>query len=199
MMAKYMLFGVLIIVLACGVSVSFAQETTAEQAQKAEQEAWMKASTPGVHHQHLKANVGSWEYTSKMWTDPSAPAVESKGTCERTMILGDRFLREDFAGDFMGMPFQGIGITGYDNVAKMYRTVWIDNMSTALMTGEGQCSDDGKTLEMVSGYIDAVSGKPGTLRSVSTVTGPGKLMVEYYGTGPDGEEFKAMEFAYTRK
>ena len=30
----------------------------------------------------------------------------------------------------MGMPFEGIGRTGYDNVTGKYWSTWIDNMST---------------------------------------------------------------------
>jgi hypothetical protein len=31
------------------------------------------------------------------------------------MILGGRFLQQEFAGEMMGGTFLGIGLTGYDN------------------------------------------------------------------------------------
>jgi hypothetical protein len=34
----------------------------------------------------------------------------------------------------MGMPFEGLGYTGYDNVKKQYFGTWIDSMSTGIMT-----------------------------------------------------------------
>jgi hypothetical protein len=189
---------VLAFLLGAAVVPAIAQEGTEAQAQ-AEQDAWMKAAQVGIHHAHLKALAGSWEYTSKMWESPSAPPTESKGTCERSMILGDRYLYEDYKGDFMGMPFNGIGITGYDNINEQYQSAWMDNMSTAIMTGSGTCSDDGKKLTMKMFYTDPMTKKTGTMRMVSTLTDPTTQLSEYYGEGPDGTEFKMMEFTMTRK
>lgn len=195
---KIALYCLLIAALACGAAVSFAQEPEPDE-MAAMQEAWMKAMTPGVHHKHLQATAGDWEYKSKMWMDPAAPPTESEGTCKREMILGGRYLREEYSGVFMNMPYKGIGITGYDNLAEEYRSVWIDNMGTAVMTGSGQCSDDGATLTLEMEYIDAMTMEPATMRAVMKLLAPDKMVAEYYGAGPDGEEFKAMEFVFTRK
>ncbi|MGH9360841.1 MAG: DUF1579 family protein, partial [Thermoanaerobaculia bacterium] len=65
-------------------------------------EAWMKVAAPGEAHKALEPMVGDWETHSKFIMSPEAPAMESKGTCKRTMILGGRFLQEELTGDFMG-------------------------------------------------------------------------------------------------
>ena len=170
-----------------------------KKSQHAMQEAWMKAATPGMHHEHLQAMIGSWEYTSKMWMDPAAPPTESMGTCERKMILGGRYLYEEFKGDAMGMPFEGIGITGYDNIEEQYKSIWIDNMGTTIMVGNGKCADEGKILKMEMEYTDPMSGKLTKAWTVSTMTDPNKHLFEYHGMSPDGKKYKMMEIMYTRK
>jgi hypothetical protein len=193
------MFGLLVILLVVLTAAPFAQEASKEEMQAAAQEAWMKAAQPGEHHQHLADLVGSWEYISKMWVDPAAPPTESTGSCERTMILDGRYLHEDFTGNFMGMPFKGIGITGYNNVEEKYTAIWMDNSSTTLMAGAGTCSDEGKTLKVEMEYMDVMTKQTAIMRFVARLVEPNKQHIEYYGTGPDGKEFKMMEFVYTRK
>ena len=41
---------------------------------------------------------------------------KSSGTMHNEMILGDRFLKQEYEGTMMGMPFHGGGLVGYDNV-----------------------------------------------------------------------------------
>lgn len=176
-----------------------AQEKGKTPAQEEIEKAMMKAAQPGEHHKHLEAWIGSWTFDSKMWMAPGAPPTESKGTCERKMIFGGRYLYEEFKGEAGGMPFEGLGITGYDNVAGMYRTFWIDNMGTTMMTGTGQCGNDGKVLEMKLQYTDPMTGGEQTARTVSTMESADKQTFEYYGKGPDGKEFKMMEIVYERR
>ncbi len=38
----------------------------------------------------------------------------------------------------MGMPFEGMGIDGYDNLAKQYVSTWVDNMGTGIMNIDRQ-------------------------------------------------------------
>src|SRR4051812_38812448 len=62
--------------------------------EKALMEAMMKAATPGEQHKKLAELAGSWEFTMKMWFDPSKSATESKGTSESKAIMGGRYLEE---------------------------------------------------------------------------------------------------------
>src|SRR5262249_52979692 len=74
----------------------------------------MKLATPGPYHEMLKKFAGSWKTETKMWMGPGEPQV-SEGTAEASMILGGRFLKQEAKGNFMGQPFEGFGLTGYDN------------------------------------------------------------------------------------
>ena len=48
----------------------------------------------------------------------------------------------------MGMPVNGIGYTGYDNMNKKYTMLWIDNSSTAMFLADGNFDQTGNVLTM---------------------------------------------------
>jgi hypothetical protein len=163
----------------------------------AAQQAMMAAVMPGEHHEHMKKLVGNFDYTIKMWMDPSQPPQESTGKRSAEMILGGRYLVEKFTGTFMGMPFEGIGTLAYDNVQKKYVSTWIDNMGTGVMTSTGSC--DGKGAWNMSGDMaDPMSGAMVKTRSVTKVVDDNTLVMEMYMPGADGKEFKMMEITARR-
>jgi len=84
--------------------------------QKAEMEAYMKAGTPGAPHQALASSAGSYDLKIKSWHEPGGPAMEDTGTATRAMALDGRVLVEEVNSSMMGTPFNGHGMTGYDNV-----------------------------------------------------------------------------------
>ncbi len=103
--------------------VSLAQDPSKKEMsaeEKAAMEAMMKAATPGDAHKNLARMVGRWDATVKMYAQPGAPAQVSTGTSVNKLVLGGRWVQESFDGNFMGMPFSGIGYTGYDNLKKQY-------------------------------------------------------------------------------
>ena len=71
------------------------------------------------------------------------PPSEMKGTSECKWVLGNRYLHMTFKGDFSGMPFEGRGVLGYDNVRKTYFGAWIDNFSTGIMNSVGELDSTG--------------------------------------------------------
>jgi hypothetical protein len=154
-------------------------------------QAMMTAMTPGEHHEHMKKLVGNYNYTIKMWMDPAAPPTESTGKRTAEMILGGRFLEEKFTGNFMGMPFEGIGLMGYDNINKQYVGTWMDNMSTGIMDMHGTC--DSGTWNMTGESTDPMTGKKMTTRSVTKVVDDNTFTMEMFGPGADGKEVKMME------
>ena len=50
--------------------------------------------------------------------DPTKAPTESVGTVERELMLGGRVLAEKVRSTYMNKPFEGYGLTGYDNVSK---------------------------------------------------------------------------------
>lgn len=161
-------------------------------------EVYQKLGTPGAPHKMLASLAGTWATKSKGWMDPDKPPMESEGTCAQKMLLGGRYLQQEYSGDMMGAPFSGIGIMGYDNHTKRYVSTWIDSMSTGIYLFEGEATPDGKTITQESCYDDPVKG-PMTWRSVTKIVDRDTLLFEMYGIDKTGRKDKMMEITYTRK
>jgi hypothetical protein len=163
-------------------------------------EAWMKAGTPGEFHKALEPLNGDWTTESTFWMAPGAEAQQSKGECKRKWILGGRFLEEKVTGSFGGMSFEGFGLLGYDNLKKQYVDVWVDSMSTMILSTTGSTDETRKTFTFTGQYDDPMTGqKNKSMRLVHKIQGPDKHTMLMYETGPDGKEFKSMEMVFTRK
>ncbi len=159
---------------------------------------YKKLGTPGAFHKVLASMAGSWNTKIKSWMEPNKPPMESTGTCEQKMLLGGRFLQQEFTGEMMGNTFTGVGVTGYDNHTKKYVSTWIDSMGTAILYFEGTASRDGRTITQESRYDDPVKG-PMKWRSVIRIVDDNTHVFEMYSTDKSGKEEKMMEITYTRK
>lgn len=80
------------------------------------QTAWHQAATPGDAHQALAPFVGNWKTKVTMWMNPNAQPNVSTGQSAAAWILGGRFIKENFEGNAMGQPMNGMGLLGYDNI-----------------------------------------------------------------------------------
>jgi hypothetical protein len=176
--------------------------------QKPDMAAMMKAMSkwvdPNDNHKKLAPLVGSWDVTVRMWMagpgqPPSAQPSESKATAEKKFVLGDRFVQEDFKGDFMGRAFVGQGMTGYDNAKQKYVNTWYDNMSTGVVVSEGTMDPTAKELTMASSGFDPMVQKQKNYRVVMHIESDKKHSMEWFEKGEGGKEFKSMECIFTRK
>jgi len=161
-------------------------------------EAMMKAAMPGPAHKALDGMVGSWDTKVTSWMMPGGDPMTSAGTSENKWVMGGRYVEQRFKGDMMGMPFEGLGYSGYDNVKKQYFGTWIDNMSTGMMTSVGT-GGDAKTMNFKGTYADPMTGKDVTCDEKVTMVDADHMIFEMWGPGPDGKNFKMMEIAYSRK
>ncbi|HSN87413.1 MAG TPA: DUF1579 domain-containing protein [Thermoanaerobaculia bacterium] len=175
------------------------KETAPPGMDQAAMEAMMKAMAPGENHKHIARFAGDWTFTNKMWMDPSQPPAESSGTMHGEMILGGRYVEATWKGNMMGMPFEGRGTHGYDNLSKQYVSTWIDNMATGIMYSTGTCDAAGKRCEDKGDMMDPMTGQKSYMRSVTTWTSDKSFTMEMYGPGPSGQEVKMMEFVVTKK
>lgn len=156
-------------------------------------------ATPGPEHKQLEAKVGKWHGKGKFWMDPAGPAMESPIDTEYTMAMGGRFLTDTTKSDMMGMPFEGHGMNGFDNVTKKYVSTWVDNMGTGIMYMEGSYDAASKTLTMTGNMTDPAAGKPTPVKMITKDTDANSFVMEMHCTNPkDGKLFKCMEISYTR-
>src|SRR5262249_30297250 len=150
------------------------------------------ACTPGAAHKALEPLVGEWSAEVKMWMAPDGPPTISKGTAKSTWTLKERFVQEEFNGEFMGKPFHGISFTGYDNVRQKYRSVWLDDMSTTIVTSEGDADADGKVITFGGDYSCAMTGdKHKACKQVVRIVSRDKRVFEMYDPAQGGS--KTME------
>lgn len=159
-----------------------------------------EVATPAPEHQWLASLAGEWEAEARCYkagtdTDP----MITKGTCSDRMILGGRFLQEEFQGDMMGKSFHGIGLTGYDKFNKKFVSTWIDDMGTGILVSEGSRDASGNVLTMEGKMDDPMTGeKAKPMRLVTRIIGPDKHIFEMHDLGL-GEKSKVMEITYVRK
>ena len=175
-----------------------AEHPTPEQ-MKEMMEQWIKLGKPGEMHEYLARFVGKWDTVMKMSMGPGAPTQETKGTADFRTIFGGRFLLHESKGTLMGMPTEGMGITGYDNFRNRFEGVWIDGMATTMLTFSGQLDPSGKVLTLY-GEMD----EPGLkmvgrmVKYVTRVIDGDKFVFEIYdlAAGPD---HKVFDITYTRR
>lgn len=191
-MKKVLLFAA---VLALGTT-TFAQSA---DDQAAMQEKWMNHMTPGDMQAMLAKQNGVWEAKSKMWMAPGMDAMEATGTMTTDMNLGNRYQQSTYKSEIMGMPFEGISTTAYDNTRKIFINTWIDNTGTSIMYSEGKWNEKTKSIEFMGNATDPMAGRAMPFREVLTMIDDNHYKMEMYNAMEDGEMFKSMEIMYTRK
>lgn len=159
---------------------------------------YQELATPGAPHELLGRMAGSWSVTSRCCMEAGSSPLESTGSSEQKMILGGRFLSQEFSGDMMGSPFSGIGFTGYDNHSGKYVSTWMDTMGTGIYYFEGTAEADGKTIVQSCEYDDPVRG-PFTWRNVTRIIDDDTLEFKMFSIDKSGKEEQMAEMTYTRK
>jgi hypothetical protein len=132
-----------------------------------------EAVKPGPEHAQLKKMEGVWETTMKMGP------MESKGTATYKMDLGGLWLLSQFEGDIGGQKFSGRGADSYDPARKKYVGLWIDSMSTSIMTMEGTRDAATNTLTMVGEGPD-MNGKIVKHKAVSKMPDDNTIQFSMY-------------------
>src|SRR5947207_1493028 len=154
--------------------------------------ACMLAGTPGKMQALLAKDAGEWQGKSTMWMGPEGEPLTSECTSSVTPIMDGRFTKVEMKGDMPGMgPYHGGGVYGYDNVSKKFVSSWIDNHSTGIMQGEGELSDDGKSITWKFTFNCPITKKPAVMKEVDTTTGPNTKTLEMSGADPKtGKHYK---------
>ncbi len=189
-----------VLVLALSCASAFAEEGSGGDAAKKQEmmKKFMQFSTPGEGHKVLAPMAGKWKYTSKWWETAEAKPQESAGTSTMKMILGGRFLQHETKGKAMGMPFEGLGLTGYNNIKKKYETIWLDSMSTGMMRGEGSYNAETKTLTDKGQFSCPMKEGDQDYRSEWKMIDKDNSVFTLYGPDESGDEFKMMEMTFKR-
>lgn len=191
-MRKTLFASALILAFMAGSVTAYAQEGQPDP--KAMEEMMMKLMMPGAPHQHLADGAGKWTATLTMYTPGTEPTT-SAGTLEAEMVLGGRYLVSHFHSTYMGQPFQGMSIDGYDNGTQKFFNIWFDEMGTGYFLSEGTASADGKVYT----YTGTMNMGPMAIPTRSEYTYPDKDTIKFVmWQSMGGQEAKSMEVVYKR-
>lgn len=141
----------------------------------------METGTPGKEHSLLAKADGTWTGETTMWMTPDAPPMKSTFNATNKMIMNGHYQETTIKGDMMGMPFEGISTTGYDNAKKMFTSTWIDNMSTATMYMEGPWDEATKSITFTGKMLCPANGKMCDMKQVYKMVDNDTQIMEMYG------------------
>ncbi len=184
------------------VAMPLAAKDKKAPAMNAEQQAmlaaWQKAGAVGPQHKQLEALVGNWTTKQSMWMDPKAPPMKETGRSNNTLVMGGRYLRQDFSSRWGGQPFHGMGYMGYDNVTGKHFSSWMDDGSTSLFLAHGTYDPATKTYTYNGEMNDPMQGGAKVpTRTTLRLISKDKHVMEMHETR-NGKEARTMQIEYTR-
>jgi hypothetical protein len=192
-----------LIALACLIFVSQSSALVAQDAKEkaaaaaAQQKEWEAFMSPGPEHALLKNRVGKWKTVSKSFHEPGKDPEVSEGTASFKLIMGGRYLQQNFSGNYSGMKMQGQGLLGYNNGKKKYEGTWVDNFGTGILVSEGTYDAKTKTITEIS-LGAGPGGAPMKMKMVTKDKDKDNFTFSMFMILPDGTEIPAIEIAYTR-
>lgn len=160
----------------------------------------IEAASPNDNHKKLAQYLGTWDAVSSFWMEgPDKPPVGGKATAKFTWGFDGRFLKQEYQGHLMGMPYTGFGFNGYDNMKKTFTQFWVDNTSTAMYVAEGNFDPSGTALTLNGKMDDPTTGEMGVpVRYVISGVVSDRFVFEMYIVPPGGAALKSGEIVYTR-
>ncbi len=148
----------------------------------------------GPEHTHLMKCVGKWNATVKMMMAPGSDPMVMQGVEDVTSICNGMFIETVHKGAGP-MPFEGHGITGYDQGKKKYTGVWVDSWGTGMMVSEG--TSDAKGVMTCTATMADPTGKAKTcMMQESMPDNNTRIMKMWEGT--DMSVPPMMEITYVR-
>lgn len=157
--------------------------------------AWEAYAQPGPQHEALAKLVGKWTVSMEDYSAGGEPK-KFEGKSEFQLMLGGRYLVQKYEGDMMGQKFEGLGISGYDNIKKKYVDVWLDNMGTGVFTSEGEENDKGEIV--YSGKMTMPGMGEITMRTVAKMVDDDTHTFTMYSVMPGMGEQKMIHMVYKR-
>jgi hypothetical protein len=161
-------------------------------------EAWEKVSQPGINHQYLDKLAGTWEGTFRMRMAPDGEPMESTGSVRRDWVLNGRFLKEESHGVSALGEFNGLGFIGFNNIEGRYEFVWMEDHSTAIMSGTGSFDPDEKTFRWHSEYKEPGGRVVDTWSKLEMLSSSHHVYTGW-AISPEGKTYKNFEGKVTRK
>jgi hypothetical protein len=164
---------------------------------------WLAAHAPGEQHHRLDPIAGEWDVEG--WWRPPLPPIPGQTVPERIplsgrvnaeWVLDGRFLRAEFRGKTLEVPYTGWHILGYNAAAGEYQLVLMESTTTTVNTFAGRYDEAAGTITFAGKIADpAVNG---AYRAVLHL-GKDTLRFEGFQVNPDQSEVQVSEHTYTRR
>lgn len=149
---------------------------------------------PGEMHEWLAKQDGTWAVTGVFHMGGPEP-TKTEGTATFKMILGGRWQQQTYTSKIGEMPFEGHGLTGFDNLKKQFVNYWMDTWGTAASVGAGTLNAD-KTVLTLKGTWDMPQGQ---MPFTFVLTCQGDKAFTFNATHTlEGAEQPLFEMTYTR-
>ena len=156
-----------------------------------------EAGKPGPEHKKLERFVGDWTFTVRLWTDPSQPPAEAKGTLQRKWIMGGRFIQETAQGECNGKTFESMGFVGYDAAQKKFTCVKLCGLCGKISSNLVTCNSAGTRFECATEECCPLTGQKIKGRDEVLVESNDRIVVNMYKM-IKGKELKAIEIVSVR-
>ena len=194
--------GAAVVLVLLGVPFQSAQadEPKAPPRPEALLKALAEAGKPGAEHKKLQPLVGQWNFTLKLWTDPSQPPAELKGTIERRWIMDGRFVQESLHGQCArsGKTFEGMGLLGYDAAQKKFTSVKACGLCGTISTGLLSCDSSGTRFECVKEECCPLTAEKFKARDQVVIENNDRIVINHFRTIND-REVKVAEIVSVRQ
>lgn len=161
--------------------------------------AWADYATPSKAHEMLAKDTGTWDAEMTFWMEGNPEPQKATSVATYKMILDGKYQEGVFKGDMWGMPFEGRGMTAYDNASKEYIATWADNMGTGMLVSRGKYDEKAKTLTFNGKMVDPVTGKEKIIKEIITYIDENTQKMEMFDVDTEGKEFKNMEILSKRR
>lgn len=170
---------------------------------------WLDTIEPGPQHKWLAESAGEWNTVTRMWMmGPEAPPTETKGMSTIRVVLGGRFIQEEHKGEMLmpgpdgqikPMPYEGMGMFGYDKYRNLFTGNWYNNMGTNTLTMAGTLPPGSSTLTLYGEMDEPMLNIIGrTVKYVTKRVDKDNAIFTIYDLAA-GDDHKAVEIVYTRK
>lgn len=154
---------------------------------------------PTPHHHHLSKLAGTWTGQVRIYPRGGEEARDSRSFAVSKMVLGDRFLRTEYKGDYLGHSVLGIGLDGFDTTTGEHVGIWADSMGTAITTLRGSCDESGKTITMYGESIDPATGKTIKSRSTTVLQSTSRYTYEIATLNEKGEYVPEVRIIFSKQ
>ena len=173
---------------------AFAADKPAAKKDAAAEMGGMEMPKAGPEHAALMKMVGKWNGTVKMTMAPGSEPMVMPCVEDVTSICNGMFI-ETVSKGTGPMPFEGHGVTGYDQGKKKYTGFWCDSWGTGMMMYEGTMDAKG-TMTCSSSMTDPTGMVQNFMMQDAMSDNNTRMMKMWMGKDMSGPPM--MEITYTR-